>query len=144
MISKKTLNQDHIDIIEKETNILLQLNHPNIIKLLDFKKTKNNWYLIFEYCEKGDLENYMKKFYEGGKFPEEDAQRMIQQLSSAFQEIQKYHIVHRDLKLANILVSTDFTIKVADFGFARHLDEDNFLLSYCGTPITMAPEILKR
>ena len=56
MISKNLLNEDFLEMIEKEIQILLTLNHPNIIKLLDFKKTSNNWYLIFEYCELGDLE----------------------------------------------------------------------------------------
>lgn len=53
------------------------------------------------------------------------------------------NVVHRDLKLANILISEDFTIKLADFGFAKQAGPDNVLESYCGTPLTMAPEILK-
>lgn len=56
----------------------------------------------------------------------------------------KLRIVHRDLKLANILVSTNFQIKLADFGFAKFMEEENYLTSYCGTPLTMAPEILRR
>jgi serine/threonine protein kinase len=43
-------------MIDKEIEILLKLDHPNIIKLVDFKKTRNNWYLIFEFCELGDLD----------------------------------------------------------------------------------------
>jgi len=50
-------------------------------------------------------------------------------------------IVHRDLKLANILVSHDFKIKLADFGFARIIEEDQLMHSYLGTLVTMAPEI---
>ena len=51
----------------------MALNHPNIIKLVDFKKTANNYYLIFEFCSLGDLEKYMKKFA-GGRFDENKAQ----------------------------------------------------------------------
>lgn len=52
------------------------------------------------------------------------------------------NIVHRDLKLANILINEQMQIKLADFGFAKLMD-DELMESYCGTPITMAPEILK-
>jgi serine/threonine-protein kinase ULK/ATG1 len=58
--------------------------------------------------------------------------------------LSKLNIVHRDLKLANILIADNFVIKLADFGFARFIQNENALLeSYCGTPITMAPEILR-
>lgn len=52
--------------------------------------------------------------------------------------------MHRDLKLANILIGGDFTIKIADFGFARFQGKNEILQTYCGTPITMAPEVLKK
>lgn len=68
MISKNHLREDNQELIDKEINILLQLNHPNIIKLRDIKKTSNNWYLVFEFCELGDLEQYMKEKYNKG-FP---------------------------------------------------------------------------
>lgn len=55
-----------------------------------------------------------------------------------------HKIVHRDLKLANILINKDFVVKLGDFGFAKYVEENHFLQSYCGTPITMAIEILKR
>jgi serine/threonine-protein kinase ULK2 len=53
-------------------------------------------------------------------------------------------IAHRDLKLANVLLKKDLTIKLADFGFAKEGGEEEVMMkTYCGTPITMAPEILK-
>lgn len=54
-------------------------------------------------------------------------------------------IAHRDIKLANVLIKKDFTIKLADFGFAKETNNEEELMmkTYCGTPITMAPEILK-
>lgn len=69
----------------------------------------------------------MKKFYIGGKFPEELARGITKQISKAFQEVRKHNIVHRDLKLANILLNKEFKVKVADFGFAKFVGEDNFL-----------------
>ncbi|KAL4485745.1 hypothetical protein ABPG72_011007 [Tetrahymena utriculariae] len=143
MISKGYLREDNQELIDKEISILLKLRHKNIIRLVDFKKTNNNWYLIFEFCELGDLEQYMKERF-NGKFPLSIALTFIQQLKSAFQEIRRHKFVHRDLKLANILLTKDLTVKLGDFGFAKHFDDNSLLQSYCGTPITMAPEILKR
>jgi len=70
-------------LIDKEINILLKLNHPNIIRLKDFKKTTNNWYLIFEFCELGDLEKYIKEKFDG-RFPLKLTVFFLQQLADAF------------------------------------------------------------
>ena len=149
MINKQQFPSEKSDLIEKEVQILKSLSHPNIISILDIKKTQNNIYLIFEYCQMGDLESYIKKCYwDSSKnraiVPEIVVQRIIGQLSEAFKVMNEKNIVHRDLKLANILVSKDFVIKLADFGFAKFVENNLLLQSYCGTPITMAPEILKR
>ena len=69
------------------------------------------------------------------------AQKIIYQIAEAFKLMREKKIVHRDLKLANILVSHDFKIKLADFGFARIIEEDQLMHSYLGTLVTMAPEI---
>lgn len=66
------------------------------------------------------------------------------QIKNAFVALREYKVVHRDLKLQNILVTDEFEIKIADFGFARSLDENQVLNSWVGTPLTMAPEILER
>ena len=103
--------------------------------------------MVFEYCENGDLESYITKYFKNDKIcfiPEEITQKIICQIAEAFKVMREKMIVHRDLKLANILVSYDYTIKLADFGFARIIEEDEFMNSYLGTPVTMAPEIQKR
>ncbi len=64
------------------------------------------------------------------------------QIKNAFVALREYKVVHRDLKLSNILVTDDFEIKIADFGFAKSLDENQYLNSWVGTPLTMAPEVL--
>ena len=150
MISKDSLDPSRLSTIEKEINILRSLQHPNIILIKDIKRTPNNIYLILEYCHLGDLENYLEKYYYDKllrvyHMPETVVQQIVKQLAEGFKLMRERSIVHRDLKLANILVSKDFVIKLADFGFARFQENSNFLLeSFCGTPITMAPEILKK
>lgn len=149
MINKLQFPLEKNDLIDKEISILKSLSHPNIIRIQDIKRTQNNIYLIFEFCHLGDLESYIKKCYfnpetKKATVPENVAQKIIMQLSEAFKLMYEKNIVHRDLKLANILVTKDFIIKLADFGFAKYVENNLLLQSYCGTPITMAPEILKR
>jgi serine/threonine-protein kinase ULK/ATG1 len=67
-----------VAIIEKEIDILLKLDHPNVIKLLDFKKTSNHYYLVFEFCEYGDLDQYIRKNTEHHKLPESEVRGIIQ------------------------------------------------------------------
>ncbi|KAL4486491.1 hypothetical protein ABPG72_018445 [Tetrahymena utriculariae] len=141
MIPNSKLNDTVYQRVISEIKILTSLNHPNIVKIIDFKKTSQNYYLIFEFCSNGDLENYIKKHYEG-KLNESLCQQVIFQVREAFKKLTHHKIVHRDLKLANILVDEKFTIKIADFGFAKHNQDDDLLKSTLGTPITMAPEIL--
>lgn len=64
-------------MIEKEIDILQKLDHPSIIKLLDHKSTQNHYYLIFEFCEYGDLDNYVRKNTENGKLPELEARKIV-------------------------------------------------------------------
>ncbi|KAM3146403.1 hypothetical protein pb186bvf_001372 [Paramecium bursaria] len=141
MISKQNVRNENLSMIEKEIEILAKLDHPNIIKLVDSKRTQNHFYLVFEFCEHGDLD---AKNTKDGVLPEKEIRKIIQQLALALEKMHSLRIVHRDLKLANILVSRNFQIKLADFGFAKYTEEDQYLTSYCGTPLTMAPEVLKR
>ena len=71
--------------------------------------------------------------------PEQKVKKIGIQIKNAFEVLRQHKIVHRDLKKANILVTEDFEIKIADFGFAKHLDDNQFFGSYVGSPITMAP-----
>ena len=144
MIPRSRLPKEDGAMIEKEVSILFQLKHPNIVQLIDFQKTLNNYYLIFEYCKYGDLDKFIHDNY-GGRVPEFQAQKIIQQIINGIKFMKEQKIVHRDLKLANLLVAKDFVVKIADFGFARYVDErESLFKSYVGTPLTMAPEILER
>jgi len=130
--------------IEKEIKILRELDHENIVKFLDYQKTTNHYYLIFEFCKHGDFEHFIRDHF-AGKVPEFEGQKFIQQIIEGIKSMKDKNIVHRDLKLANILVSKDFILKLADFGLARYMERDDLLLrSMVGTPLNMDPLILER
>jgi serine/threonine-protein kinase ULK/ATG1 len=77
MIVLESLSQSSLAQIEKEIEILHKVNHRHIIKLIDFRKTANNWYLIFEFCEHGDLVRYIKNFYQKGLVPEQHVRKIL-------------------------------------------------------------------
>jgi serine/threonine protein kinase len=123
--------------------VLSIIKHENIVAMVDFKQTAHNLYLVFEHCKFTDLNAYIRDHY-AGRLPEDRVRRILAQLCGAFRVIRQHKVVHRDLKLSNILVTEDFEIKLADFGFAKLLEEDEFLRSQVGTPLTMAPEVIER
>lgn len=100
--------------------MLKTCDNRNIVKLYDIKKTANNFYLILEYCNEGDLAVLLKKTK---TLSESQAIQFLTQILSAFQTLVKNKIMHRDFKLANILIH-DGEIKIADFGFAKLLTNE--------------------
>lgn len=143
MIPVENMEQRLIDLVEMEVELLQKIDHPNIIKLFDVRRTKNNYYLVFEFCEKGDLEKYLKKHCEV-PLREDIIKKLIYDIAGAVRLIHSKNIVHRDIKLANILLTRDFTVKLSDFGFAKFSNSEMLMETYCGTPMNMAPEILFR
>jgi serine/threonine-protein kinase ULK/ATG1 len=137
-VNRKNLKGKFYELLENEIKVLRSCNNVNIIKLYDIKKTSNNIYLMLEYCNEGDLMQYLKK---RGKLTEEETIEFFIQILNAFKTLVKNKIMHRDFKLANILKHNGI-IKIADFGFAKILGEDAFTTTMLGSPLNMAPEIL--
>lgn len=142
-ISLENLTGKQLERIQQEVAVLSLIKHENIVALLDFKQTARNLYLVFEHCECSDLQAYLSAHC-GGTLPEPRVRHVMLKLKAAFRAIREHRVVHRDLKLSNILVTKDFEIKLADFGFARSHAQDEYFRSVVGTPLTMAPEILDR
>ena len=141
-----------------EIKILKFLNHPNIVKLEEVKATVNNYYIVMEYINGGELSKYLKLYKQKYQkaFPEEIVQHLMRQIVDALVYIHSKNIIHRDLKLENIMVSFDSEkdkeelnmmkakVKIIDFGFAILLQSDFSLTDTAvGTLLYMDPKILK-
>ena len=102
VIERKKLDDRLNKNLRNEISILMKIKNPHVIKLSDVQRTENNVYLITELCNGGDLEKL--KTLRGGRFTEMEARIVIQQLVKGFKDIYRLEVMHRDLKLPNILV----------------------------------------
>ncbi|XP_056288298.1 serine/threonine-protein kinase ULK1 [Pseudoliparis swirei] len=146
-INKKNLAKSHT-LLGKEIKILKELKHENIVALLDFQETASSVYLVMEYCNGGDLADYL---HSKGTLSEDTIRVFLQQIAGAMRVLQGKGIIHRDLKPQNILLhyppgckshSNNTCIKIADFGFARYLQSNMMAATLCGSPMYMAPEVI--
>ncbi|KAI9982218.1 hypothetical protein PInf_008113 [Phytophthora infestans] len=148
-LSLHKLNSKLLSNLEMEISIMRQIDHPNVVKLYDIKKTEKHMYLVLEYCAGGDLQHYMRRRQQqsgGNLLPESVARHFLRELAKGMQCLWQHNLIHRDLKPQNLLLVEDSAtsaLKIADFGFARHLATASMAETLCGSPLYMAPEILK-
>ena len=130
-----------------EINILIKLDHPNIIKLYEVYENENYFYLIMELCSGGELFDRIITNIENGKpFTEVQAAVIFQQMMSAINYCHKNNIVHRDLKPENLLLleqSPNSPIKVIDFGMSKICDPNDIMFERVGTAYYISPEVLE-
>lgn len=144
IVAIKEINYDNHKIIKTLTNefeILKSLKHENIILLHEtyYDKENKNIYLVLDYYELGDLSKFLNK----KSLKEPFAKKYMKQLSNGLEYLYENNIMHRDLKPQNILVSKEYILKITDFGFARYMNNDIIIKTLCGSPMYMAPEIIK-
>ena len=121
---------------------MAQVHHENIIRLLCTYVTPLKVFIVTELAAGGEL---LERVVENGNFSESDARSMIYQVLKGMEYLHSKNIVHRDLKLENILLSdgsSSAIVKIADFGLARFFADDSQLRTICGSPLYVAPEIL--
>jgi serine/threonine protein kinase len=120
-----------------EVDLMKKLDHPNILKLYDVVKTNGNIYLILEYCNCGDLSEYIQNDTNNS-----NNFKYFKQIFRGLEYLYKNRILHRDIKPHNILIK-DGLIKISDFGFAKSFEKNELITTFCGSPLYMAPEIIK-
>lgn len=150
-IAKKNISKSK-NLLTKEIKILKELSslkHENVVALLKCTETPTHVYLVMEYCNGGDLADYLQQ---KTTLNEDTIQHFVIQIARAMEAMTKKGIVHRDLKPQNILLCnnsrtqnphfSDIVIKLADFGFARFLNDGVMAATLCGSPMYMAPEVI--
>jgi len=146
IIQCKSISDNHSSTINKEINILKNLDHPNIIKVYEFYQSEKYVYIINELCTGGEL---FDKIVDVKFFSENVASNIMRQLLSAVAYCHENGVIHRDLKPENILIENSeekdkefFHIKVIDFGTCEILKKKK-LTEQIGTSFYIAPEVIK-
>lgn len=141
---KYRLTEPHrMNNVKREISILKKLEHRNIIKLFNAIDDKRQIFLIMEYIGHMSLHAYLKS-RPGRKIDEKETKKLFFQIVEAVNYCHSKNIVHRDIKLENILLDENMTIKVIDFGFSITIPSSKKLNIFCGTPSYMAPEIVNK
>uniref|UniRef100_A0A6U6DJ44 Protein kinase domain-containing protein n=1 Tax=Odontella aurita TaxID=265563 RepID=A0A6U6DJ44_9STRA len=168
--TSEKLTKKVLENLDVEISILRTYRHPNIVCLHDVQKTERHFYLILEYCAGGDLQRLIRT-RKSGRLSERLTRRLMRDLSAGLKFLWGHEFIHRDIKPQNLLLtgilplderndpsrteseederrtvnfpSAQFALKIADFGFARHLQTTSLAETLCGSPLYMAPEILQ-
>ena len=151
VIKKDTVNlQDDEKTFLKEIEILIKVDHPNIIKIYEYFTDDINYYLIIEYVSGGELYDTITAWKD---FNEKKAAYIMKQILSAVNYLHSFDIIHRDLKPENMLVENkkkgnlgdeEINIKIIDFGTCNFIGKGGKLSLKVGSPYYIAPEVLKR
>jgi serine/threonine protein kinase len=146
VINKKLMRGKEFMILN-EIEILKRVSkgHPNIVTLYDYFETPNNLYLVMDLCTGGEL---FDRIYNRGHYYEADAADIVRTVCSAVAYLHEKNIVHRDIKAENMLFKgkeENAPLLIADFGLSKIIDNQiTVLMTTCGTPGYMAPEVIAR
>ncbi|KAJ8906691.1 hypothetical protein NDN08_003181 [Rhodosorus marinus] len=123
-----------------EIRIHRSLKHPNIVRFVRCFEDENHVYILLDLCDSGSLTDLVRA---RGHLTEDEARPILRQLIEAVSFMHSRWVIHRDIKLGNILIHKDSTVRVGDFGLAAQLESDKQRkMTICGTPNYIAPEVL--
>ena len=137
-------NQEEKPYFRREIEVMYKIHHPNVVKLYGHFEDNNYCYFIMEYISKGNVY---------GLIPQDKKKRinqkvvatLIKDVISAVYYLHNMNpiIIHRDIKPENVLLGDNLIAKLTDFGWSNYMQEDEKRTTVCGTPIYLAPEIIK-
>ena len=141
ILNKEKIKKKMKNLALRENDIITKLNHINIVLVYIIIDTKEDYYIIMEYCKLGELFDYIVKYK---RLTEEESSNFFYQLINGVEYIHSQGIAHRDLKPENLLLTEDKILKIIDFGLSHEFEEDEFLKTKCGSPSYAAPEIISK
>ena len=139
---EKIIEKDDEIRVRREFEMLAKFNHPNVILVAEIFESSNSFYSVMEYCEGGELFNYIVK---NQRLNEEEAAFFYYQLINGLEYIHSLGIVHRDLKPENLLLTNEHILKIIDFGLSNYFNKDpnqQLLITPCGSPCYASPEMV--
>lgn len=128
-------------LIQTEITLMSRLKHKNIGEFYRLIEDHKRIFIVMQLCGTLTLNQFCKQF-QGRKLNEEQAFAIFSQIVKGVKFMHERGIAHRDLKLTNILIDSEYSVKVIDFGFACEAADRQKM--YCGTPSYMAPEIVEK
>lgn len=143
VLKKANMKMSEIDLVKREIEILKLCQHPNIIRLLDTFENLEYIYIVMEWLRGGDLYNYLEK--RNFRLSESRACSIIHSLATALYYLDNYGIIHRDIKMDNIILaneSEDSDVKLVDFGLSKMIGPNEYCTEPYGTFGYVAPEVL--
>ena len=144
MVDKQQMIRAKMDErVRQEVGIHARLNHPSIVKLISYFEDNTYVYLVLELCHNGELARYLRNTKLA--FSEQEARVIFEQVVSGVKYLHCHAIMHRDLTLANLMITTDMKVKIGDFGLATKIQSPSERhVTMCGTPNFISPEVATR
>ena len=137
----KILEKDDLIRLEREFNMLKSFNNLNIITIAEIFETHNSYYTVMEYCEGGELFNYIVSKQ---RLSNDESAFFYYQLINGLEYLHSLGIVHRDLKPENLLLTKEHILKIIDFGLSNYFSKfsQKLLVTPCGSPCYASPEMV--
>ena len=154
IVAMKVINKDPNNSLDEqeirnEIDILKKLSHPNIVKIYEFYISNSHYYIVTEFCRDGELFSYIKN-----KYSERQLAVLFYQVFSGLWYLHDNKILHRDIKLENIMISQKekdyetgeelFWVKIIDFGTAKIFEKNKKEKDVVGSSYYIAPEVLQQ
>ena len=129
-VAIKQIPKEMSSCLTREIHHHRRLHHPHVTQLYEVIATEHSIWLVTELCSGGELFDYLA---EKGRLSEDESRTIFGQLCLAVGYIHEKGVVHRDLKLENVLLDERCRVKLGDFGFTREFDKNSLLETQCGT-----------